>query len=71
MFNFVQLSRMVAFYLSSETLDLLEDKLHQLRKLVGQPESRSITKSTLVEEALQAKFRQNDQPRTGRGKTRW
>lgn len=40
------------FYLSAETVDLLEDGLHQLRKLAGQAERSRLTKSALVEEAL-------------------
>jgi len=41
------------FYLSTETLDAMEDGLHQLRKLAGKERSR-VTKSALVEAALVA-----------------
>lgn len=41
------------FYLSTETLDAMEDGLHQLRKLAGKDRSR-VTKSALVEAALVA-----------------
>jgi hypothetical protein len=40
------------FYLSAGTVDLLEDGLHQLRKLAGQADRSRLTKSALVEEAL-------------------
>lgn len=41
------------FYLSTETLEAMEDGLHQLRKLAGKDRSR-VTKSALVETALVA-----------------
>ena len=51
------------FYLSTDTLEAMEDGIHQLRKLAGKGRSR-VTKSALVEAALVAAL--SDRAKKGR-----